>query len=74
VKEGEPFKVKLDEIQARYNVYIAPTKNKVPGKVPVAMEALKAALKPFLDKLEAEQSGAGSRGPPAGRGSRTEGR
>jgi hypothetical protein len=55
VKEGEPFKLKLDEIQTRFNVYIAPTKNKVPGKVPVAMEALKATLKPFLDKLRAEQ-------------------
>lgn len=55
VKEGEPHKLKLDEIQTRFNTYIAPIKNKVPGKVPVAMEALKATLKPFLDKLRAEQ-------------------
>jgi hypothetical protein len=55
VEEGEPFRVKLDEIQTRFNVYIAPTKNKVPGKVPVAMEALKAALKPYLDRLAAEK-------------------
>lgn len=55
VEEGEEFRIKLDDIQARFNVYIAPVKNKVPGKVPVAMEALKAALKPFLEKLAAEK-------------------
>lgn len=55
VIEGEPHKLVLDEIQARFNVYIAPVKNKVPGKIPVAIEALKATLKPFLDKLRAEQ-------------------
>lgn len=55
VTEGEPHKLVLDEIQTRFNVYIAPTKNKVPGKIPVAIEALKATLKPFLDKLRAEQ-------------------
>lgn len=55
VTEGEPFRTKLDEIQTRYNFYIAPTKNKVPGKVPTAIEALKATLKPYLDKLAAEK-------------------
>lgn len=55
VTEGEPFRAQLDEIQSRYNVYIAPTKNKAPGKVPLAIESLKATLKPFLDKLREAQ-------------------
>jgi hypothetical protein len=58
--EGKPFKVKLDAIQTRWNVYIAGFKSKVknPGKVPVAIDALKATLKPFLDRLAAEKAAA----------------
>lgn len=55
VKEKAPLDEQIAEIQDRYNLYIAPLKNRKPGKVPVAVEALKAALKPFLDKLEAEK-------------------
>lgn len=56
VKEKEPLDLQIAEIQDRFNVYIAPLKNKKPGKVPVAIEALKATLKPFLDKLAAAKA------------------
>lgn len=52
VVEKKPLDDQIAAIQERYNVYIAPLKNKKPGKIPVAVEALKAALKPYLDKLE----------------------
>jgi hypothetical protein len=63
VGEKQPFDAIIDEIQARYNFYIAPLKNKKPGKVPLAIEALKAALKPFLDaeKAKADQIAATAR-------------
>lgn len=51
-QEKAPLDVKIAEIQDRYNVYIAPMTNKKPGSVPKAIDALKAVLKPFLDKLE----------------------
>lgn len=50
VAEKKPLDDQISEIQARYNVYIAPATNKKPGKVVVAIDALKAALKPFLDE------------------------
>lgn len=53
--EVAPLDEARDAIQARFNVYIAPLKNKTPGKVPLAMAALKAAQTPWLLKLEAEQ-------------------
>lgn len=58
VTEKQPLDEQIAEIQDRYNVYIAPLKNKKPGKVAVAVEALKATLKPFLDKLDAEKKAA----------------
>lgn len=56
VTEKQPLDEQIAEIQDRYNVYIAPLKNKKPGKVAVAVEALKATLKPFLDRLAAEKA------------------
>lgn len=53
--EKRPHDEKAQEVQQRYNVYIAPLKNAQPGKLPLATAALKAALKPFLDKLEADK-------------------
>ena len=53
--EKRPFDEIIAEIQDRFNVYIAPIKNKTPGKVPVAMDALKAVLKPYLDDQEAKR-------------------
>lgn len=50
VAEKKPLDEQIAEIQARYNTYIAPATNKKPGKVVVAIDALKAALKPFLDE------------------------
>lgn len=51
-EEKRPLDDQIAEIQDRYNVYIAPLKNKTPGKLPLAMDALKAVLKPFLDAQE----------------------
>lgn len=55
VDEQAPHKAMVDEIQGRFNAYIAPLKNKVPGSVPLAMDALKRTLKPYLDGVEAEK-------------------
>lgn len=54
-EEVRPLDEQRDAIQARYNVYIAPLKNKQPGKIPLAMNALKTALAPWLKKLEDER-------------------
>lgn len=53
--EVAPLDEARDVIQAKFNVYIAPLKNKTPGKIPLAMAALKAAQTPWLQKLEDEQ-------------------
>jgi hypothetical protein len=60
IEEKTPWDEKIEEIQVRYNVYIGGLKSKVknPGKVVVAIDALKAALKPYLDKLAAEKRAA----------------
>lgn len=55
VKEKKPHDDAVKAIQDRYNVYLAPTSNKtVKGKVPLAIEALNAAKRPFLLAREAE--------------------
>lgn len=54
VAEKKPFDDAAAEVQERYNVYLAPLKNKVPGKVPLAIDALDAAKRPFLLKREDE--------------------
>lgn len=51
-REVEPIDKQRDEIQARYNVYIAPLKNKAPGKLPLAAAALKTTLAAWLKKLD----------------------
>lgn len=49
VTEKKPHDEAVKAIQDRYNVYLAPTTNKtVKGKVPLAVEALRAAQRPFL--------------------------
>jgi hypothetical protein len=58
VEEKKPLDEAIAEIQARWNVYIADPKTKHPGKVWKAIDALKACVKPFLDKLEAERRAA----------------
>lgn len=53
VKEKKPHDEAIDDIQARYGAYLAPLKNKgVKGKVPLAVEALNAAKRPFLLEQE----------------------
>lgn len=54
VAEKKPLDEQIDAIQTRYNVYLAPLKNKKPGKVPTALDALDAAKRPFLLARDAE--------------------
>lgn len=54
VVEQAPWNQLIAESQGRYNFYIAPLKNKTPGKVSVAISALAATLTPWKQKLEAE--------------------
>lgn len=54
VAEKKPLDDQIQKIQDRYNVYLAPLKNKTPGKVPTAIDALNAAKRPFLLKREQE--------------------
>lgn len=57
VEQKKPLDEQIQAIQDKANVYLAPLKNKVPGKVPVARDALAAVKRPFLlaeeDRLEA---------------------
>lgn len=54
-KEKAPLDAQIDEIQTRYNAYIAGlrAKHSSPGKVTKAIDALKACVKPYLDAQEA---------------------
>lgn len=61
VTEKKPLDDAIAEIQARFNEYIAPPTNKTPGKVHKAIAALKATVKPYLDKLLAEQQAEAAR-------------
>lgn len=55
VVEKAPLDKQIAAIQDRYNLWIADRKNKNPGKVWKAVDALKACLQPYLAKLEAER-------------------
>lgn len=48
VEEKKPLDDQIKAIQDRFNLWIADRKNKKPGKVWLAVDALKAALQPFL--------------------------
>lgn len=57
VREKKPHDDQIAEIQGRYGPYLAPLTNKgVKGKVPLAIEALRAAQRPFLIELERQQA------------------
>lgn len=56
--EVKPLDDARQEIQDRYNVYIAPLKNKKPGKVPLAIAALKTTVEAWLKKLDDERRAA----------------
>lgn len=60
IAEKKPLDDAIDEIQGRYNPYIAGIKAKVkdPGKVAVAIDALKSTLKVYLDAEAAKQAAA----------------
>ncbi|MFC7378219.1 hypothetical protein [Brevundimonas sp. GCM10030266] len=55
VKEKAPLDAEIKLIQDRYNAYIADRKNKNPGSVWKAVDALKACLQPYLARLDAEK-------------------
>lgn len=57
VKENEPFDTGKAEVQARYAPLIGNTKA-IKGKTVLASEACKAALQPYLAKLDAEKRAA----------------
>ena len=52
--EAEPHDIAKAEIQARYNVLIGSTKS-VKGSIPLAVEACKRALAPWLETEEAKK-------------------
>lgn len=54
--ERDPHDTVVEEIQGRYNAYIAPLKNRVPGKVSVAIDALNQVGTVWLRKKEAAQA------------------
>ena len=55
VAEKKPLDEAIAEIQDRYNAYIAPLKNKTPGKASKAVAALGNILTGWLAKLENER-------------------
>ncbi len=58
VEKKKPLDEQIAEIQATFNVYLAPLTNKsVKGKIPLALDALKKAKEPYLveqDRLRRE--------------------
>ena len=55
VEEKDPLDKAIAEIQDRYNAYIAPLKNRVPGSISKAASALGNMLTEWLNKLEADK-------------------
>jgi NADH dehydrogenase/NADH:ubiquinone oxidoreductase subunit G len=55
MEEKRPLDEQIAEIQDRYNAYIAPLKNKAPGKASKAIAALNNALSAWLRKLDDEK-------------------
>lgn len=55
VAEKKPFDDGAAEVQTYWGTWIADPKTKNPGRVWKAIDALKASVKPFLEKLEAER-------------------
>lgn len=55
VAEKAPLDKQIADIQDRYNAYIAPMKNKVPGSVSKAVTALGNVLSVWLNKLADEK-------------------
>lgn len=57
-EEVAPLDLQRDAIQDRYNEYIAPLKNRKPGKLSVALAALKATVEPWRKKKADEAAAA----------------
>lgn len=58
VVQKKPLDDQIQAIQDKFNVWLAPLKNKTPGKIARAVDALKASRRDYLMKLEAEQEAA----------------
>lgn len=61
IDEQKPHDDAVAEIRARYRPLIQDAKTKNPGKVWKAIDALKACVKPFLDRLEDERKAAAAK-------------
>lgn len=55
VRRKKPHDDAINAIQDQFNPYIAPLKNKAPGKLSVAQDVLKKARTPYLVKLEQDR-------------------
>ncbi len=55
IAEKKPFDDAADEVQTRFNAYIAPIKNKKPGSMSKAEQALKNQMAAWLRKLDDEK-------------------
>jgi len=55
VAEKAPLDKQIAEIQDRYNAYIAPMKNKVPGSISKSVHALNNLLSAWLNKLDQDR-------------------
>jgi len=52
VKRKEPHDEAIEVIQSTFNPYLAPLKNKVPGKIPLAIDVILKAKTPYLQEQE----------------------
>ena len=52
VERKKPLDEAINAIQELFNPYLAPLKNKVAGKIPLALDAIKKAKEPYLQEQE----------------------
>lgn len=52
VARKKPHDEAIDAIQSTFNPYLAPLKNKVPGKIPLALDVVLKAKTPYLQEQE----------------------
>jgi len=52
VKRKKPLDEAIEVVQSTFNPYLAPLKNKVPGKIPLALDVILKAKTPYLQEQE----------------------
>jgi len=52
VVRKQPHDDAIEVIQSTFNPYLAPLKNKVPGKIPLALDVIAKAKTPYLNELD----------------------